>query len=131
MDGQLLDKLTLLPTNKALRDSFLTHSKSKLHVIANTYLLFALPSLVFSFALLIVDIVTGGKTQASTIRVCADVFRVLYYTLVRILGPSRPTAQHLATYIFPAFFSLIITEVYVFNGAASGIVPRYRLARPS
>lgn len=125
MLNQQVNPYTLIPTTNILQTNLHMDSSSKLPLIAITFILFASLSFFFGLINLFISLGSGDSYSSDIILIVCDLSRIAYYSLVLIFGKRNHFIRIFGTYIFPCFFSAMITEVLIYIGQPSDAVVRY------
>jgi hypothetical protein len=125
MLNQQVNQYTLIPLTSILHANLCMDASSKLPIIVMAYIMFAILSFLYGIINVFISLSNGDSYFASFILVVCDFSRIAYYTFILISGKRNLLILIYGTYIFPCFFSIIITEVLIYVDDPSKAVVRY------
>ncbi len=124
MENQDLNPFTLQPISKTLRKYTTAYSVQKMPYVIKVCIFFASVSLASNLGLFICTLCYYESLVNDLLRCMGDIFRVIFYTLLFVLGRNWQFLQMYAVYVFPMLYSVLVCEIYAYTDSSHLIVFR-------
>ncbi len=124
MEEVQINPFTLQPRDPFLQTRVIEHSRQKTPFLSATYAFFAAISLLANLGQLLYFLAAQEPFKNSLILVIADIFRISFYGSVFLLSEKFKKLTGNIVYLYPLFYSVIISEIYIYTGDKDFIVSR-------
>ena len=108
---------TLLPKNNEQKKYAMEHCKDKTHKLITFSILIVVISLLFNLIATICNLSTGSPYKLYLNLLFSDMLRIIVYSLTFLISKFSRYIQSASIALYFLFFSILITEMNISNGA--------------
>lgn len=124
MENQRINFFTLLPGNPQMLKHLKENCKTKIQPMFISIILLAGISLLINIVIIVESLCTSSYEKRQFILLVTDLGRIAFYLLILLLGKFYKTAQSIIICFFPAIYSILVTEIFIFNGSSDKVLLR-------